>query len=186
MTMSSVNDKKLLLLGILHSEDMHGYQLNQFLQHPSNAIRIGKANAYQLLAKLEEQGFVRHVEQREGNRPPRLVYSITAVGKAEMLRLIKDQLGKHQPSDNPGSISLNFIELLQPQEALSLLQQRQARLAIHCESFKDFSDEIRASHPGIDFLVRQAALEQEFLNKLVEEYQHKQKDDNNGEPPKTD
>ncbi|MBC8190772.1 MAG: hypothetical protein H8E18_00165 [FCB group bacterium] len=63
-----------------------------------------------------------------------------------------------------------------------MLKQRQERLAIHCEAFVDFSDEIRASHPGIDFLVRQAALEQEFLTKLVEEYQHKQKDDNNGEP----
>ncbi len=185
MTMSSVNEKNMLLLGILHSEDMHGYQLNQFLKHPANAIRIGKANAYQLLAKLEEQGFVNHVEQRDGNRPPRQVYSITSAGKAELHRLVKDQLGVYQPIDNPGSIPLNFIELLTPQEALSLLQQRQARLAIHCESFKDFSDEIRASHPGIDFLVRQAALEQEFLNKLVEDYQHKQKDDNHGESNKT-
>ena len=181
VTMSSVNDKNLLLLGILHSEDMHGYQLNQFLKHPSNAIRIGKANAYQLLAKLEDQGFVSHVEQREGNRPPRLVYSITAAGKSEMLRLVKDQLGEYKPIDNPGTIPLNFIELLEPQEALSLLRQRQARLALHCEAINGFSDEIRASHPGIDFLVRQAALEQELLNKLVEEYQHKLKDDYDGE-----
>ena len=186
VTMSSVNDKNLLLLGILHSEDMHGYQLNQFLKHPSNAIRIGKANAYQLLAKLEDQGFVYHVEQRDGNRPPRQVYSITPAGETEMLRLVKDQLGDYQPIDSPGSIPLNFIELIKPQEALSLLQQRQARLAVHCEAFADFSDEIRASHPGIDFLVRQTALEQEFLTKLVEEYQHKQKDDNDGEPKPQD
>ena len=178
--MSSVSDKNLLLLGILHSEDMHGYQLNQFLKHPSNGIRIGKANAYQLLANLEDKGFVSHVEQRDGNRPPRLVYSITSAGKSEMLRLLKDQLGDYKPIDNPGSIPLNFIELLKPQEALSLLQQRQARLALHCEAFHGFSDEIRASHPGIDFLVRQAALEQELLNKLIEAYQHKQKDDHNG------
>ena len=97
-----------------------------------------------------------------------------------MLRLVKHQLGAYQPMDNPGSIPLNFIELLKPQEALSLLQQRQARLALHCEAINGFSDEIRASHPGIDFLVRQAALEQELLNKLIEAYQHKQKDDHNG------
>jgi len=184
--MSSIKDKNLLLLGILHSEDMHGYQLNQLLQHPSNAIRIGKANAYQLLAKLEENGFVSHVEQRDGNRPPRLVYSITPAGEAEMMQLVKDQLGEHLPIENPGIIPLNFIKLLKPQEALSLLQQRQVRLAIHCEAFSGFSDEIRASHPGIDFLMRQAALEQEFLTKLVEEYQHKQKDDNDGEPKPQD
>ena len=174
--MSSVNEKRLLLLGLLHSEDMHGYQLNQFLKHPSNAIRIGKANAYQLLAKLENQGFVSHVEQREGNRPPRLVYSITPAGKTEMLRLVKNQLAAYQPIDNPGSIPLNFIDLLTPEEALPLLKQRQTHLARHCEAFHDFSDEIRASHPGIDFLMRQAALEQDFLDRLVEAYQYKQKD----------
>lgn len=180
--MSAIDTKNLLLLGILTAEDMHGYQLNQLLKHASNPIRIGKANAYQLLAKLEERGFVEHVEQRQGNRPSRLVYSITSVGKSELARLLEDQLGKFEPSENPGAVALNYIDQLTPQEALVLLKQRQERLAIHCESFEGFSDEIRASHPGIDLLVRQIALEKEFLDELIGQYQTKVKDAKHGQP----
>ncbi len=175
--MSAVDVKNLVLLGILFGEDMHGYQLNQFLKHASNPIRIGKANAYQLLAKLEERGFVEHVEQQHGNRPSRLVYSITTTGKDELTRLLKDQLGRYEPSENPSAVALNYIDQITPQEALSLLIERRERLAFHCESLEGFSDEIRASHPGIDLLVRQAALEREFLDELIEQYQPKVKDD---------
>lgn len=178
VTMSSIKDKNLLLLGILCNQDAHGYQLNQILKLPTRAIHIGKANAYKLLAKLEGKGFVSHIEEREGNRPPRLVYSITALGKEEFERLLKERLAEFQPIEYPDGVSLNFIELLTPQEALSLLIQRLERLAIRCKALTGFSDEIYASHPGIDFLARQAELESEFLNKLVEKYQQKTKDDN--------
>jgi DNA-binding PadR family transcriptional regulator len=181
VTMSAIDVKNLLLLGILDAEEMHGYQLNQFLKHASNPIRIGKGNAYQLLAKLEQRGFVEHVEQRQGNRPSRLVYSITSAGKSELARLLGDQLGKFEPSENPGAVALNYIDQLKPQEALALLEQRQERLAIHCESFEGFSDEIRASHPGIDLLVRQNALECEFLDELIAQYQINVKDDAHGQ-----
>ena len=184
--MSSINDKKLHLLGILCYQDVHGYQLNQALKEPANAINIGKANAYKILAKLENEGLVSHIEERHGNRPSRMVYSITEQGKSEFKRLLRERLAQFQPIEYPDGVSLNFIGLLKPQEALSLLLQRQERFAIHCEAFTGFSDEIRASHPGIDFLVRHAALEQEILTKLVKEYQHKQKDDNDGKPTKKD
>lgn len=169
--MSSINDKKLHLLGILSHQDVHGYQLNQALKHPANAISIGKANAYKLLAKLEEEGFVSHVEERQGNRPSRMVYSITEQGKSEFDRLLKERLAQFQPIEYPDGVSLNFIGLLEPKEALSLLKVRQERLADRCATLNGFSDDIRASHPGIDFLVRQAELERVFINSLIAKYQ---------------
>jgi len=178
VTMSSIKDKHLHLLGILYSQDVHGYQLNQILKLPANAIRIGKANAYKLLSKLEESGFVKHQEQREGKRPPRLVYTITASGKEEFERLLKERLAEFEPIEYPDGVSLNFVGLMKPQEALSLLTQRQERLALRCKTLSGFSDEIRASHPGIDFMVLQAELESEFLINLVEKFQRKTEDDN--------
>ncbi len=171
VTMSSIKDKKTHLLGILSAHKVHGYQLNQALRHPSNAISIGKANAYKLLANLEAEGFVSHIEERKGKRPPRMVYSITEKGKSEFLRLLKEGLAQYEAIEYPNGVSLNFIDLLEPQEALSLLKIRQERLADRCATLTSFSDDIRASHPGIDFLVRQVELEQEFLDKLIEKYQ---------------
>ena len=176
MTMSSIKDKYILLLGILSNHVIHGYQLNQLLKSQTNAITIGKANAYKLLAKLEESDFVTHTEENVNNRPPRLVYSITNLGKEEFEHLIRERLSEFQPIEYPDGVALNFIELLEPQEALSLLKQKQERLAIRCKTLTGFSDEIRASHPGIDFLVLQAELENKFLNNLVEKLQHKTKE----------
>ena len=175
--MSTVKVKRLHLLGILHSQDVHGYQLNQLLGHPTNAISIGKANAYKLLAGMEEEGFVSHVEERQGNRPPRLVYSITELGKEEFGRLLRESLPEFQPLEYANGVSLNFIGLLEPQEALALLTLRQERLAGRCATLNGVSDDILASHPGIDFLVLQAELENKFRaschNLLSEERQAK-------------
>ncbi len=171
MTMSTIKDKYLLLLGILSSHDVHGYQLNQMLKLPANVIKIGKANAYQLLARLENKGYVKHKEVRTGNRPPKLVYSITNPGKEEFNRILRERLTEFEPFEYPDGVSLNFIGLLKPQETLSLLRKRQERLANHCKALSGFSDEFRASHPGIDFFVHQVKLENELLNKLVKKYQ---------------
>ena len=179
VTMSSIKDKYILLLGILSNHTIHGYQLNQMLKSQTNAIIIGKANAYKLLAKLEESGFVTHVKEHLNNRPTRLVYSITILGKEEFKCLIRDRLSKFQPIEYPDGVSLNFIELLKPQEALPLLKKKQVHLAIRCKALAGFSDEILASHPGIDFLVLQANLENKFLKKLIQKIENKIKELNN-------
>ena len=171
--MSSVKDKRLLLLGILSEHSLHGYQLNDLLKSPTNAIRIGKANAYQLLAKLEHDRLVVGREERVEKRPPRTVYTITETGRAEFLRLLQERLIEVQPFEHPDSISLNFINSLEPEVAVSLLKQRATRLADRCATFAGFSDDIRASHPGLDLLIRFVELEASCLHELTEKLKRK-------------
>ncbi|MCA9920465.1 MAG: helix-turn-helix transcriptional regulator, partial [Anaerolineales bacterium] len=141
---------------------------NELLKSPANAIRIGKANAYQLLAKLEQDGLVQGHEERVDKRPPRTVYAITEAGRLEFTRLLQEQLADYQPLEYPDGISLNFVHMLTPQVAIPLLEQRITRLAARCATFAGFSDDIRASHPGLDFLVRLTELEQSMLQELIE------------------
>ncbi len=143
-------------------------RLNELLKSPANAIRIGKANAYQLLAKLEQDGLVQGHEERVDKRPPRTVYSITEAGQLEFMRLLQEQLAEYQPLEYPDGISLNFVDMLTPKVAIPLLEQRITRLAARCATFAGFSDDIRASHPGLDFLVRLTELEHSMLQDLIE------------------
>ena len=166
--MATVEDKRLLLLGTLSAHSLHGYALNELLKSASTPIRMGKANAYQILAKLEEEGLVLGREERIDKRPPRTVYAITAAGQAEFSRLLQKHLAQFQPFDYPDGISLNFIDLLAPEVAAPLLEERATRLAARCATFAGFSDDIRASHPGLDFLVRLTELEQSMLQELIE------------------
>ena len=168
VSMSTIKDKRLLLLGILSEHSLHGYELNDMLKNPANATRIGKANAYQLLAKLEREGLVAGHEERVEKRPPRTVYTITAAGKAEFSRLLQERLAECQPFEYPDGISLNFINVLESNVAVSLLKQRASRLADRCVALSGFSDDIRASHPGLDFLIRLVELEQSILHEFIE------------------
>jgi len=166
--MSTLQDKRLLLLGILSTHSLHGYELNELLKSEANGIRIGKANAYQILAKLESDGLIAGQEERVDNRPPRTVYTITEAGQVEFARLLQEQLADYQPLEYPGGISLNFMDVLSPDVSVPLLEQRAKRLAARCATFDGFSDDIRASHPGLDFLVRLTELEQSLLQDLIE------------------
>ena len=61
-------EKKLLLLGVLRGQDMHGYQLSHHLGHGGGmAVTLTKSNAYKLLGKMEEDGWVTHHEEREAS-----------------------------------------------------------------------------------------------------------------------
>ena len=65
-------EKKLLILGLLLSHGMHGYQLNEMLEHnPGTPISLKKSNAYKLLDDMEKDGWVTHTLEKEGNRPQR-------------------------------------------------------------------------------------------------------------------
>lgn len=160
-------DKQLLLLGILNTQDVHGYHLNALLSAPANPIRIGKANAYQLLARLEQKGLVESHEEQQGNRPRRQVYSLTSAGRAELGRLLRERLAEHEPAEFPDGVSLNLINQMKPKKAVALLKQRRALVAARGVNFAEFSDEIRASYPGLDYLIRQVELERKFLTELI-------------------
>ncbi|MCB0010931.1 MAG: helix-turn-helix transcriptional regulator [Anaerolineales bacterium] len=171
--MSSIKDKELLLLGILSHHSVHGYELNELLKSPSTAIRIGKANAYQLLAKLEREDLVTGHEERIDRRPPRTVYTITSAGRARFEHLLKSRLAEFQPIEYPDGVSLNFIDTLDLDDAIPLLEERATRLADRCATLSGFSDDIRAAHPGLDFLIRLAELEKSFMQELIEKLKRK-------------
>jgi DNA-binding PadR family transcriptional regulator len=175
--MSTVRDKRLLLLGILSEHSLHGYELNELLKSPANGIRIGKANAYQLLAKLADEGLVRGREERIEKRPPRTIYTITTRGQAEFARLLQERLPEHEATEYPDGVSLNFVHTLDPDVAVPLLEQRLARLAARCDALSGFSDDIRAAHPGLDLLIQFAELERSFLHNVIEKLERNHSND---------
>ncbi len=165
--MNIKQDKILFLLGILRSHQSHGYELQALLASPLAPLHIGKANAYQFLARFEKSGWVTGHEEREGNRPPRRVYAITASGEEAFQSLLRERLGAHSPSDHPDAVSLNFLSLLPPAEAVALLSQRleavQARLGeLHVQGAEEAGE-----HYGVDYLFRHAQFEHEWLSELI-------------------
>lgn len=123
-------ERELLLLGLLQQQDMHGYQLHEFIErYMQSCIDLKKSTAYYLLDKLAKEGLILSSEEREGNRPPRQVYKLTPAGQAHFLNLLRQNLVTYLPARFPGDIGLAFADSLPPPETRALLQIRRNALA---------------------------------------------------------
>jgi DNA-binding PadR family transcriptional regulator len=122
-------ERELLLLGLLRGDEMHGYQLNEFIDsHLDLMVHLKRPTAYRLLDKMADRGWVTYREEREGNRPPRRVFAITPAGEKAFQRLLRTSLAKFEPIISPGNIGLLFLQALPKAEAAELLQTRRAHV----------------------------------------------------------
>lgn len=162
-------DRELLLLGLLRREDMHGYQLHEFInQNLSSCVDLKKPTAYFLLDKMAETGWVVEAEgQQESSRPPRRVYQLTSDGEAAFQRLLRENLSTYHAARFPSDIGLAFLDALEPVEAIVLLKQRREIIAAELANA-----EAVPTHPGssqlvVEHLVRHLRAEIEWLNEVI-------------------
>jgi len=124
-----MNDR-LLLLGILRQQQMHGYQLFEMIERDlSTCTELKKPTAYYLLNRMAQDGWIEERQEQEGNRPPRKVYQLTAQGEAAFNEMLRDSLGNFDPSRFGSEVGLAFLDTLDVQEAATLLRQRHALIA---------------------------------------------------------
>lgn len=161
-------ERELLLLGLLRSQEMHGYQLHEAIDaHLGMVVQLTKPTAYRLLSNMAEEGWVTYREEQEGNRPPRRVYAITASGEVAFQRLLRENLANYQPSDFTCQIGLAFLDELSPQEALLLLDRRRGDMEGLLKSLRSYCE-----HPGslqlmLEHQLHQLAAELEWLDTVV-------------------
>lgn len=126
-------EKKLLLLGLLRRQEMHGYQLNEFIDNNLGLCTdLKKPTAYYLLDQMSKDAWISSEAEQEGNRPPRKVYRLTQTGELAFQRLLRENLCAYTPVNFPGDIGLAFMDWMTPAETLPLLEEQkeqvQARL----------------------------------------------------------
>ena len=122
-------EKKLLLLGLLRRQEMHGYQLNEFINNNLGLCTdLKKPTAYYLLDQMSKNGWISAEAEQEGNRPPRKVYRLTQAGELAFQRLLRENLSAYTPVNFPGDIGLAFMDWLTPAERLPLLEMQKAQV----------------------------------------------------------
>lgn len=162
-----MNDR-LLLLGLLRREEMHGYQLHEFIDRElAFCTDLKKPTAYYLLNKMTAEGWISEETAQEGNRPPRKVYSITPAGEAAFQRLLRQNVASYIPSHFPGDVGIAYLDALPPGEALSLLRQRRAQLQLA----QDQTGAAPAHRGSLEWVVehqrRHLAAEAEWLEEII-------------------
>jgi len=131
------DDRQLLLLGLLRTQEMHGYQLNQFLEeHLDFMASLKPSTAYYALDKMAEAGLVRTFTEQEGNRPTRQVYGITPAGEARFQALLRRNLARYEPLESGDDIGVSYLLELPKAEAVELLTQKQSHVAAKLAQLK--------------------------------------------------
>lgn len=163
-------ERKLLLLGLLRQGEMHGYQINEVINsHLGTSVQMKPATAYDLLKKMADEGWITYTEEREGNRPPRRVYTITPAGEAAFQSLLRKSLADYKPAEFQSDISLAFLDTIPAGEALPLLRQRLGLIA----RLHDDLAAMGLHHPGsmqwvIEHHQRHLAAESAWLEEVIQ------------------
>ena len=130
-------ERELLLLGLLRQSGMHGYKIIECIERDlAMCTDLKKPTAYFLLDKMAQSGWIQWTESREGKRPQRRIYEITAVGEVEFQKLLRESLAKYEPHKFTDDIALAFADGLPHAEILELLGQRQEALRLVVEAMR--------------------------------------------------
>ncbi|QQE79900.1 PadR family transcriptional regulator [Alicyclobacillus sp. SO9] len=133
-----MDERSLLLLGMLRTQSQHGYQINEFIeQNLSRVIDIKRSTAYSILDRLSAAGYVDVTVEQEGNRPPRKVYAITPQGEAQFYELLRENLTEAEGLSSPYDIGLMFLDALSQEEALAAVKTRIEKLQYWTEMYEN-------------------------------------------------
>lgn len=171
--MSMINERKLLLLGLLRQTDMHGYMLNAHLDS-TIPIAMKKPTAYNLLEIMEKDGWITHRDELTGNRA-RKVYTVTESGEAMFFKLLRHQLSAFTPGEHPGMVSIGFLDAIPAPEAVKLIRNRKSQIENYIAIFNKMTEGKTAPnnhHHGstnlaIEYTHRALTLEMQFLDEVI-------------------
>src|SRR6201998_3987792 len=126
------NPLALAVLALLFERPMHPYEMGVILRqrHKEESIKLRYGSLYTVIDLLLRRGFIAARETgRDGKRPERTVYEITAAGRDELHAWMTDLIAepvKEYPQFEP---ALCLLPVLPPDEALALLRQRLTAIA---------------------------------------------------------
>jgi len=134
-------NRQLLLLGVLLDGKMHGYKLNEYVEHTMGLYTdLKKPTCYYVLEKLEKDGYVQQKTEREGKRPERRVYQITDEGRTYFLGLLRQHLSDYKRTYYGDDIGIAFMDQLSKGEVRQLLAQKQEKTLALLQQFREVPD----------------------------------------------
>lgn len=175
----SVSARKNLLglavLAYLSRAPMHPYELSKTLRAHGDdrSIKFTHGSVYMVVQQLEKAGLVAAQETtRDGQRPERTVYAITAGGRAELQGWLRDLVGVPRHEFPAFGSALSLIGALHPDVVVDLLRQRLVLLQEQRAAAAAFGDG-PAPHPLflVEEVYRQGLLDAEiaFVRRFIEQ-----------------
>jgi DNA-binding PadR family transcriptional regulator len=126
------NPLALAVLGLLGERPMHPYEMATTLRARAkeDSIRLNYGSLYSVVESLVRHGLIEVSETvRDGRRPERTVYAITAPGRLEFVDWLSELVSAPVKEYPQFEAALALLGGLPPHEALDLLRLRAHRLS---------------------------------------------------------
>ncbi len=139
---------------------MHPYQMQRLLveRHKQEVLALRRGSLYHAIDRLTRTGRIEVVRVgREGRRPQRTTYRLTAAGERERISWLRQRIASPQQEPLEFMASLNFLVYLTPRNAARQLQRRAAALEARARQLAAALRELRP------FVGRINMIESEFL-----------------------
>ncbi|MEU8324009.1 PadR family transcriptional regulator [Nonomuraea sp. NPDC048881] len=171
------NPLALAVLAFLLVEPMHPYELGRRLQETDKdkSFKYNRGSLYMVVKQLAKAGFIVERETvRDTERPERTLYELTGEGRAELYDWLRELVSTPQEDYPHFGVALSLISVLDPAEAVGLLERRAAAMTAQRAELARTADAARAGGVAWVFLVeddyRLAVLDAElaFVARLVE------------------
>ncbi|MGW2644473.1 helix-turn-helix transcriptional regulator [Streptomyces sp. NPDC001393] len=149
------NPLALAVLVTLWQKPMHPYEIAQTLrrQGKDTSTKINYGSLYTVVQNLEKHGFVEVTDvERQGNRPERTVYGLTAAGREEMTEWLSDLIAAPAKEYPIFETALSLVGALHPDEVVRLLQERLRALEVQAASARGGLEKLYETLPRL-FLV---------------------------------
>ncbi len=156
------NPLALAVLGCLVERPMHPYEISTTLRTrgKERSIKLNYGSLYSVVEALQKHGFITAQETtREGRRPERTVYAVTAAGRAEFEDWLAELLSTPTKEHSSLEAALSLAAGLPPDEVARLLEERCLKLEL----------ELRAVGGAID-ISREHGLPDLFLIETLFEH----------------
>lgn len=145
----------LAVLSAVLDQPRHPYEMAAVLKERGKDadMPIKWGSLYTVVANLEKHGFLEAVENvKEGGRPERTVYQITAAGRAEVEDWVRELVGTVEKEPPRFQAGLSMTTVLGPDQTISLLRERVRQLHEHIATQRGALDQLRPVMPRL-FLI---------------------------------
>ncbi|MFB9661894.1 PadR family transcriptional regulator [Glycomyces mayteni] len=117
----------LAVLSVAASKPMHPYEMGQAIRGwgKDRDMKVKWGSLYSVVAALEKRGLLEAAgTAREGNRPERTVYRVTAEGRAELADWTRELLATADGDHTRFRAGLSVAVVLPPDEVVEILRGR--------------------------------------------------------------
>lgn len=122
---------EIAVLALLREAPMHPYEMQRLLRlrHKDEILALKRGSLYHAIGRLERDGLIGAKSTgRDGRRPERTTYAITATGHKEFSRVLRHIIATPRRESSEFMAAMSFLVHLTPAEALPRLEERARHL----------------------------------------------------------